>query len=170
MTVINDAEYLSRPLLDDVVFKIDRDYVRIASLHTSFVNETRIIQRNKDELLSLYSKVLGMAKSRNTSISYKRHMKKSIIDGWADYEYACEDAGKVFDSIIELADVVQRRGIHIGCSDDIQLDKLATARNKHMEFHWRTNIISQISAIEHNLREFDWCLSSENSQLSMIYL
>lgn len=164
------AEYLARPLIEDVAYAIDPDHVRISCPHTLFADERRIIPFDRRELLALYSKVLCAAKAQNVKVSYNRHMRKAITERWAEYENACESAGKAFDSIVVLAEVIRERGIHRGCGDDQELNRLTTERNKHMEFHWRTSVISKISGIAHDLRELDRQLSSADSGLHMIYM
>ena len=165
-----NTEYLSRPLIEDVIYTIEADHVRIASPHTIFADERRLELLDKGALLALYGKVLSMAKAQNVKISYKRHTRKTIIERWAGYENAVQTAEKTFDSIVETAEIIRKRGIHRGCNDDQELNRLTAARNKYMEFRWRTNIVSQMLKIAGELRELDRELSKANHHLYMIHL
>jgi hypothetical protein len=170
MSQQTDAEYLTRPLIEGVVYTIEADHVSIASPTTLWVNERRIAPLDKGTMLALYSKIHKAAKSQNVKISYSRHMRRQITERWVVYETAAQVAGETFDRIVKLAESVRERGIHIACCDDQTLDKLTTACNKHMEFHWRTSIVSQMSAIARELRDLDRNLSSANHCLYKIHI
>ena len=170
MKTITDSEYLARPLIEGIVYTIESGHVRIACPHTTFANEKRIIPENKQALLSLYKKIVDAAKSQSVKISYKRRTRNLITERWTEYENACRNAGIIFDSIVETAKSIQTRGIHSGFSDDAELGKLTAHCHRHIEYHWSSNIVSQISEIAHDLQELDRTLSLADPSLYMIYI
>jgi hypothetical protein len=165
-----DAGYINRPLIESVNYTIEADRVSIACSHTSWVNEARIKPLDKAELLTRYANVYRAAKAQNIKISFANHMRKKIIERWAEYENAIRSAGMVFDGLVEIAKAIRERGIHYGCGDDLEVAKLTVERNRHMEFHWRSNIITQITGIAHELRRLEQRLSSGNFGYGMIWL
>ena len=53
MNQICEADYLQRPLIEDVVYEIKDDYIRISCPHTNFGESRLIVPVDKDELMSL---------------------------------------------------------------------------------------------------------------------
>ena len=170
MTKIPDSEYLARPLIEDVVFTIENDYVKIACPHTLFTESRRIEFIQRDEILSLYKSVLRKAKAKGVKIAYSQHIRRTVDERWLEYEVSCKRAGELFDLIIEQSKVIQSRGIHRGTTDDAELDKLAKFRNEHGEFSWRSSITSKITGIYHELRELERELVRTDNSLYQIYL
>lgn len=170
MHQVNDTEYLQRPLIENMVYIIEDDYVQIDCPHTGFAGGRRISHVDVDELLSLYRRVLHAAKEGNVKISYANHTKRKIVDHRAEYECRYEESQKLFDDFVAQAKIVRQRGIHLGCSDDTELDKLTALRNRHMEYGWRNSVISVISAIKSELEKFETDLSDQNMRYDQIYL
>lgn len=170
MIQTRETEYLLRPLIEDVAFTIEDSQVRITGPSTIYIGTHRIIPLNKDELLSLYKRVLSSAKARGVKISYTRHMRKQITERWDEYESRCAEADTLFSKIIEQSRIVRARGIHYGTRDDEALDKLGTLRSEYEKYFWRNSIISQFSEIRHELMDIEKDLSSSHYQLSKICL
>jgi len=165
-----DIEYLSRPLIEGLVYIIENEHVKISSPHTIFAENRTIIPFMKDEILSMYKSVVQKAKSKGVKISYKQHMRKTIIERWSEYEISCDNAKILFKRIIEQVKIVQERGIHRGTRDDSELDKLHKLCNEYNKFYWRSSIISHISSIYYSLKNIERDLSASNSSLYKIYI
>ncbi len=170
MNQLNDTEYLQRPLIDGMVYTINEDYMRISCPGTIFAEARRLSRLDKDEILGLYQNVLQTAQSKGIKISYSNHMKKQIVEGWAEYEISVAEAQNLFKDIIAQSNVVRDRGVHMGCSDDSALDKLTALSSKYSGFFQRNSIVSKTSDIRDNLERLQADLSKPDSKFDMIYL
>jgi hypothetical protein len=170
MVRIKDDEYLARKLLDGVDYKIGNDSVYITSPHTSYAYEIRLAVLDEGDLLNRYKNILNLAKKQEVKISYKRSIRKTINERWAEYEADCKAANEIFDCIVSQAKTVQDRGLHSGTTDDVELDKLHQYRNAYSEFFWRNKIISIINGIDRSLQEMERDLLSTEYQVTMITL
>jgi len=170
MIEIRETEYLLRPLIEGAAFTIEDDHVRITSPSTIHSDAHRIVPIHRDELLSLYKRVLRKAKAQGVKISYTRHIRKQILEHWDEYESRCAEACMLFSKIIDQARAVRARGIHYGTCDDAELDKLGALRSEYEKYFWRNSIVSQISEIRHKLMELEDDLSRAHCHITQISL
>lgn len=148
---IDDKEYLSRPLLENVNFDITQDWVIVHSDHTSYSNIQRAKPLNKDYMLDLYKRVVSEAKSQGVTVSRKNGYKKFIEDNWSDYKEEYRKYNLIFDKVIEDFREVQKRGLHSGTTDDIVLSKALKTRNDYMTLYYRTTLSSKMHDIKNQL-------------------
>lgn len=119
-----DEEYLSRPLLEGLEYCITEDLIKITSSHTEYINLKRFTPLDIESLLEKYDKVRQMAKKRKAKISYKRHLRKKILENRAEYRNDCLEAQRLFELMTTVAKEIQKRGLHFGTTDDAVLRKL----------------------------------------------
>jgi len=170
MIEIRETEYLLRPLIEGAAFTIEDEHVRITSPSTIYAEAYRSVPVHKDELLSLYKRVLRKAKAQGVKISYTRHIRKQISEHWDEYESRCAEACTLFSKIIDQARVVRARGIHYGTCNDAELDKLGALCSEYQKYFWRNSIVSHISAIRHDLMQIENDLSRAHCHITQISL
>ncbi len=154
-----ENDYLSNPLIEDVVYEISDTQVSIQSPCTGYVSYKLPCRLDKEALLRRYRNVLAMAKAQGVKISYTLHIRRTIQELWPEYEAACSEREELFPRLKELALKVKARGIHYGAVDD---EVLAAAKK----------IAWQLAAYEHggkparSIAEVSYDLSRLERQLA----
>ena len=151
---VSDKEYLSRPLLE-VDYIITENEVNIHSVHTSYVNSTRI-QR--------------IAKAKGVQIAYTNHYKRTINENWDRYREEFKYYNEVFDKMIAKFKVVEKRGIHQGTRDDIVLEEATKVSWEYGKCYYRTSSISRIHSIAKDLERHHRDLQYPDCNYYKIYL
>jgi len=147
MVKISNAEYLAKPLLEDLNFIIDKDFMQITSASTRHAEARRHEKLSKTALLTLYSNVIKMARDRNLQIGFRNHYRREVNGMWDEYELCYETAYRLFEDILKQAKVVESRGLHYGTCDDIELEKLQNLCNEYNKNFWRSAVIFKMEAI-----------------------
>jgi hypothetical protein len=150
----NDAEYLQRPLLQDVEYIITPDDVRIDCPHTKYVQVRKFQSVDKKEVMGLYLRVRELAKRHSAGISYRNHYRKGIQDYGDACLACCNIAQHVFDQVITEAENVRARGLHFGTRDDEALEQLQSTCAEYEKIFWQDSAYSKLSAIKHSLEEY----------------
>lgn len=128
-----DRRYLRNELLN-VCYEITKDYVSIEDSSTQFILCSRCSKYVQSEILKCYSEIIQLCKQLGVKIKYTQHYKKALQSLWSSYETDFAKAMTVFDKIVEQAYVVQKRGLHYGCSDDLALKKLCNYKEEYYRF------------------------------------
>ena len=162
MNHITDSEYLSRPLIKDVTYLIDNDCVNIFSPNTCFVRQNLLSRIDVFGLLRMYQEIIQNAKAQGVSISYSMHIKKKLINQRSEYEKCHKEAFSLFRRMVEQAKVVRDRGIHIGCSDDRELDELHEMSNQYSRYFWRDSVLSKMNEYSRRLNDLQTSLAQQN--------
>lgn len=162
--------YLDRQHLDDVQFEVGLQRVRISTVHTTYVNVASVHRYNLNAILDLYNIVTGDAKSKKVRISYKSHLKRTVLEQWQDYEDACRHCDEQFDEIVKHAKVVKNRGLHLGVVDDMELAKLQAMCAEYSKIHHASHIISKFADIWHQLNDSQRFLANSDGESIMITL
>lgn len=152
---MTDKEYLSKDLLPGLKFVINKNVVYITSETTSFITYTRPIRLLQQDLLEVYSSVVKTAKLKGCGISYQNKYKKFITENWQVYLEQSNELDKIFDELIEKAKKIQKRGIHLGCSDDLVLKETTEFSWKLNPYFYRNSAISIMNSIYNELKRID---------------
>ena len=163
MSHITDREYLSHPLIENITYIIDNDCVDIFSESTCFVRHKLLSYIDVFGLLRLYQEVIQKAKAQGVSISYSMHIKKNLLDKQEEYKKSHKEAFVLFSCIVEQAKIVRGRGIHYGCVNDKELDKLYELSSQYEKYFWRNSVISEIFEYSCRLKDLQTSLSQNGS-------
>lgn len=150
-----DREYLSKELIKDIKFVIEEDQVRIYCSNTSFINAQISQFISKSDLLAAYGRIVARAKALGIGISYKQNIKKTIEERWIDYEKAFEKAKKLFGQLVAQAGVVRDRGLHMGCTYDMQLERAQEYVNALSRMTTSKSVITEFEKIRYRLDELE---------------
>ncbi len=153
-----DKEYLSRPLVEGVIYKISNDEINIFCSHTVWVQAKREHYITKEDALQVYSRVYNTAKAMGITIGRSRHYKKFITTKWQEYRAQFDYYNKIFNMLIGVCKEVQQRGIHRAYSDDCVLAKAFNLHNTYREMYYRTSICSQVNEMVARLNQLDYAL------------
>lgn len=167
---MTDEEYLKRPLLDGVTYCIAEDIIKITSRHTEYINVSRFIPLDIKALLEQYDEVRQMARQRKAKISYRRHLRKKILENRDEYKNDYQEAQRLFKSMADLAKEVRSRGLHSGTTDDAVLGKLMDCQTKYSALFWRNRSISAIRDVKTALDAALNLLSETDSTDLTVYL
>jgi len=170
MPEVRDSEYLSHSLIPDVTFTIESDHIRVASLSTIYAETVLSKPIDKGDLLSLYEKVLRDAKAQKISISYGRHTRKCIQARWKEYESDFAAMKSLFSQITQQCQIVEKRGLHMGTSDDKELERLQDLCYQFQQFTYSCNISSVLYETQSRLKSLHRQLNSDLHQISKIYI
>jgi hypothetical protein len=166
----NDAKYLAKPLIEDAVFLIDENHIKITSPSTIYAETRRVIPICKDDFTALYKSVLKTAKEKKVKISYSRRIRRKSIDKWCEYIGACGEADALFYKVVEQAEVVQRRGLHYGTRDDFELVKLQWLCEDNRSYFYATSIVARVADDYFNLESISQVLGKSDSEVLKICL
>lgn len=167
---MTDEEYLSRPLLEGVEYCITEDLIKITSDHTEYINLKRFIPLDIESLLERYDEVRQMAKKRKAKISYKRHLRKKILENRDEYRKDCLEAQRLFESMTAVAKEIQKRGLHFGTTDDTVLKKLCDYKALYLVLFGGNRSISAIRDIKTALdASLNLLLEADSAEL-IIYM
>lgn len=166
---MND-DYLARPLIESVSYEISDTRIAIQSPNTCFVDYTLPRRWRKDELLCLYQSVLHTAKARGTKISYSLHIRKTLLEKWSEYEAACTERERLFSQLRDWTLCVQRRGIHMGHSDDEYLGSIYKINAQLMAYGYGGSITACIAHCYHVLSQLKQSLSHDGERFDRIAL
>ena len=151
-----DQEYLSRPALEDVQFLISERELCIRSEHTVYAQALAPEQvLDQRELLAQYRYVLKTAKERNIRISYTNHYHKRIRERWPSYKAAAGERDAVYQKMLEQAAMLQQRGIHLGCRDDVVLQGMYCLQERYREFYHSQNPCGEMTGIAGELKRLE---------------
>ena len=168
---ITDDEYLSKKLIEDTIYEIDNNSIKIENNHTCYIRCNRV-QNNftKNEILDLYKKVYQLAKNQNVSIARKNQYKKYIDESWEEYEKELKRYNDLFDNLITICKEVKNRGLHYGTSDDIVLKKASNIKNEYEKVYHGLSINSNIKRIYRSLTELYNDLNNKEVRYTKIVL
>jgi hypothetical protein len=152
---MTDREYLSKDLLPGLKFVITKNVVHISSDSTSFLSYTRPTKLIQQDLLDVYSSVVRTAKLKGCGISYQNKYKKIITENWQVYLEQSNNLDKIFDELVNKAKVIQKRGIHLGCSDDLVLKETTEFAWKLNPYFYTNSAISIMNNIYNELKRLD---------------
>lgn len=126
-------EYLQRPLIEDVVYEITDNLIRVSNSNTLFINLTKRNRIQLAEVEKLFRELRKIAKN-NPKLKLKGVTKflPTIRELYPEY---CESASlieKNFSEISELFRQIKIDGLHVGYRDD-ELMNLVYAKKAEIE-------------------------------------
>lgn len=166
----NTFEYLTRPLLNGLVYEISESRISIHTESTCFICAGICAPLGKAALLEQYQRVLRLARKNGVRISYTAHVRKTICENWAEYEAAFHDANNLFHQMIEQARLVEQRGIHYGWCDDQELERLNELNARFQRYMEHRSVVSLITEAKYNMDALERELTERSDSLCMISL
>lgn len=166
---MRDKEYLERPVLDGLTFEIRDDYIRIQSPSTSFFNFSKPDRFTQEEILTVYKNVLRLSKEENVKITYKNSYKKNLIALWPLYLQELKEYETIFEELVKKVKVLEKRGIHYGCTDDVYLDECHKTGNKLLPYFYRTSAISKVRGIYSDLLRLEEGLKRQKKDTNGVF-
>lgn len=126
-------EHLQRPLIEDVVYEITDNLIRVSNSNTLFINLTKRNRIQLAEVEKLFRELRKIAKN-NPKLKLKGVTKflPTIRELYPEY---CESASlieKNFSEISELFRQIKIDGLHVGYRDD-ELMNLSYAKKAEIE-------------------------------------
>jgi hypothetical protein len=123
-----DNEYLSRPLVNGVKYVINDNEISISSDNTIFTDivniglDMSILKRS----ISNMRETKKLVKLSNGKITLKNTTKiiKFMKEHFSEFIAQVAVYHTLFEQAKEIAKGVQERGIHVGCVDDVELNRL----------------------------------------------
>lgn len=173
MITISDEEYLSRPILPNLIIDVSNNTIHVECKYTIFCSIQRITNiSNKDILLGLYNDVYKLAKNKGISISYNRGYKKLIKNNYEDYTAEIELYNNLFELCRNKFKGVGIRGIHQGYKDDRVLMEALEYSNLYSKIFYRDSLYSKMKYANNELvKLYNKLLYSERcSKIIKIYL
>lgn len=146
-------EYLQRPLIEDVVYEITDNLIRVSNSNTLFINLTKRNRIQLAEVEKLFREIRKIAKN-NPKLKLKGVTKflPTIRELYPEY---CEGASlieKNFSEISKLFRQIKIDGLHRGYRDD-ELMNLSYAKKAETERqHYSSSPYSQFVRCYTNLK------------------
>jgi hypothetical protein len=136
MKYTEKAWYLSKPLIKNVAYTINDKQIKIVNNTTTFVDvyNKKINEELLTNALKNLSDLKKLAKDNNIKIKGCNKISLYLKANFDAYKAAIAEYNKIYGELKEIALDVQERGIHMGYTDDVALDKLFECRNKLFEF------------------------------------
>lgn len=173
---VSDVEYLNRECIPNVKYVLTEEQLRIANENTSFCDVQHADCISKDTLIEMYKRLIVLVRHNKDRVKlvYKQHLRKNIDLVYPQYkeEYArCEN---IYAQALKQARYVKKRGIHYGCSDDLELQKLTNLCNEYNKVYWRTSNRAELVRIRQKLhlyiREVEMLRTNACGDISKITL
>ena len=152
-----DRDYLARPLLKELTYKIsDVEGIKISSsggiVAQAAVPEPLLEQKT---LLEQYQQVLATAKARRACINYCNHLRRRITREWKDYLDTAKERSDLFQQLLDQAHLLQMRGIHMGYSDDAQVRRWNELYWSYEKTAYRNSPVTQMLWVARTLSEWE---------------
>lgn len=147
-------EYLKRPLVEDVVYEISENRIRIASPHTIFIEiiKPRIISLTEVEQMFRTVKK-AIKEKKNVTLKGATKFLPAVRELYTEYLQAIETISKNFAEAFQLSQQIKIDGIHIGCLDDEVMLKLLAKQNEIAKQYYRGTAFSRFAGYYHKLKE-----------------
>jgi hypothetical protein len=146
--------YLTRKLLNNVSYCISNDYIIITAPHTEFISVKRLKLIDLDSLLQSYTDLVKPTRKRKIKLITRYTAKQLIKLYWETYLENFRIADALFDNMVNVFSLVEKRGIHSGYSDDevFRLGMKLTNRYQSLQFDGViSKVINFYGAVRNNL-------------------
>ena len=147
-----DREYLSRQLLEGMVYRISKDKISIENANTIFISCERPVLYPRSEFNSMLKTLRELAKNKGVRIKNISSAFKLVKESWDIYKSEVYRNMALYDEIYQDCELLKKRGIHWGCSDDIWLNTVSQKVNTLNVIHHRCHIISQFTCMYYRLK------------------
>lgn len=165
-----DDEYLNEELVEDCIYEITDNRIKIETPSTCVIKENKGKYIDVNDTLKSYRKLLKLCKQNKIKIGYTNHYKKLLSENKVAYYEEVENANILFDKMREVALQVQSRGIHYGCNDDKVLNYLHLIKSKYQACHYRSTLLSVINEINTKINNYIEDIEKGYESYSKLYL
>ena len=154
--------YLTRKLLNNVSYCISNDYIIITCPHTEFIRVKRLKLIDLDSLLQSYTDLVKLTRKRKIKLITRYTAKQLIKLYWETYLENFRIADALFDNMVNVFSLVEKRGIHSGYSDDevFRLGMKLTNRYQSLQFD---GVISKVINFYGDVRNNLFTLNNDYS-------
>lgn len=147
-------EYLKRPLVEDVVYEISENKIRISSPHTIFIEIIKPDIISLTEMEQMFRKLKKAVKEKkNVTVKGVTKFLPTVRDLYTEYLQAIETISKNFTEAFQLSQQIKIDGIHIGCLDDEVMLKLLEKQDEIAKQYHRGTAFSRFVGYYHKLKE-----------------
>lgn len=146
-------EYLKRPPIEDVVYEISENTIRIASPHTIFIEIIKPGIISLTEVEQVFRMVKKAVKEKK-SVTLKGVTKflPTVKELYAEYLQAIETISKNFTEAFQLSQQMKVDGIHIGYLDDEVMLKLLEKQNENAKQYYLGTAFSRFAGYYQKLK------------------
>ena len=146
-------EYLKRPLVEDVVYEISENRIRIASPHTIFIEIIKPGIISLTEVEQMFRTVKkAITEKKNVTLKGVTKFLPTVRELYTEYLQAIETISKNFTEAFQLSHKMKVDGIHIGCLDDEVMLKLLEKQNEIVKQHYRGTAFSEFTDYYHKIK------------------
>lgn len=151
---VERSEYLKRPLVEGVVYKISEEEVDIQCSHTSFI---QIVSAGKPidlfEIERLFKELRSAAKaSGKVKLKGVTKFLPKVRRLYPLYLISYNKMVTLFAEIVELSKQLQADGIHSGFRDDELLDSITVRKWEIEKLHFHNTDYSKFCYLYNNLK------------------
>ena len=152
-----DRDYLARPLLKELTYKISPvegiNISRSGGIVAQAAAPAPLLEQKK--LLEQYQRVLMTAKARRACVSYCNHLRRRITKEWKAYLDTAKERDRLFQQLLDQAHLLQMRGIHMGYSDDAQVQRWNELYGNYEKTAYRNSPVAQMLWVARTLSEWE---------------
>ena len=137
-------EYLRRPPIEGVVYKIDEEEIRVQNDCTLFIHIHNCRKVTLQEVRTHFCQLRHEAKaSGKVRLKGTTKFMPAVRKLYPAYCAACEDIERLFSELTALVRQIERDGLHKGCSDDEVLEDAIRKQNEIGTYYYRTSDYSR---------------------------
>lgn len=165
-----DQIYLARPLLEGLTYEISETRICIKSQGSELAGARGPNARlDKKTLLEQYQRVYQAAKAQGAKINFCNHYRRKIQTVWKEYESAAAVREELYHKLMEQARVLQKRGIHVGYTDDAELQQWRELYGQYAEYYHSLNPCCTMERTAQELAGLEQALISEPNEHDVMY-
>lgn len=168
-----DIYYLNREEIKDIKYNITNQKIEVGSATALYINIKPYKEINKKELLKKRLEIIRAAKSQGISISYKNKTKNTIIENWNDYKKDIQISQEIYQELKERwTHIRDNRGLHMGTSDDVYLDKTTQLQWDYEKLNNRGKSINKMQNIARDIENLydEIVINRYNKNYAKIFL
>lgn len=124
---------------------------------------------HKKTLLEQYQRVYQAAKAQGTKINFCNHYRRKIQTVWKKYESAAAAREELYHKLMEQARVLQKRGIHVGYTDDAELQQWRELYGQYAEYYHSLNPCCTMERTAQELAGLEQALVLEPNEHDVMY-
>lgn len=148
------TEYLKRPLIKGVIYRICPDHIRIYNDNTQFINVINCHRIALEDIERRFAELKRIIKTAgNIKLKDSTKFIPAVRALYPKYNAACDDIERLFTEICKCVETMQKEGLHVGCIDD---DIFQSALQKSYEinrYYYRSSAYSRLLNYNTRLRE-----------------
>ncbi len=147
-------EYLRRPPIEGVVYKIDEEEIRVQNDCTLFIHIHNCRKVTLQEVQTHFRQLRHEVKaSGKVRLRGSTKFMPAIRKLYPTYCTACEDIKRLFSELTALVRQIERDGLHKGCSDDEVLEDAIRKQNEIGTYYYRNSDYSRFLGYDNRVCE-----------------